>query len=117
MTTELTAAERRTLRARAHRLQPVVTIGNAGLTPAVEREIEANLKRHELIKVRAGGEDRHARDALLSAICAATGAQPVQSVGRILVVYRKRPPEEEKPAKQRARRKTPRRTKRSYQKQ
>lgn len=117
MTAELTPAERRTLRARAHHLQPVVTVGNAGLTPEVEREIEANLRSHELIKIRAAGEDRHAREALLSAICGATGAQPVHSIGRILVIYRKRPPGEEKPVKRRPRPKAPRRTKRSYQKQ
>jgi RNA-binding protein len=43
---ELTPAQRRDLRARAHHLQPVVMIGDAGLTPEVIREIEANLKSH-----------------------------------------------------------------------
>ena len=112
---DLTSAERRALRARAHHLRPVVMIGEAGLTPEVAREIDANLKSHELIKIRVLGDDRENRDALVAAVCEATGAQPVQHIGKILVVYRSKPPEESKPAKKRTRRKLPRRTKRSYQ--
>jgi RNA-binding protein len=113
---ELTPAQRRDLRARAHHLQPVVMIGDAGLTPEVTREIEANLKSHELIKVRVLGDDREARGALVSAVSEATGAHPVQQIGKILVFYRQRPPEEEKKGpKRRGLRKAPRRTKRSFQ--
>ena len=113
---ELTSAERRALRARAHHLRPVVMIGDAGLTPEVALEIDANLKSHELIKIRVLGDDRTSRDALVAAICEASGAQPVQHIGKILVVYRQKPPgEEAKPAKKRARRKPARRPKRSYQ--
>ena len=92
-------------------------IGDAGLTPEVTREIDVNLKSHELIKIRVLGDERETRDALIEAICQATGAQPVQQIGKILVVYRPKPPEERKPAKRRARKKPPRRTKRSYQMQ
>ena len=91
-------------------------IGDAGLTPEVAREIDASLKSHELIKVRMLGDERGARKALACAICEATGAQPVQHIGKILVVYRPQPAEEAKPAKRSYRRKPPRRTKRSFQK-
>lgn len=112
----LTPAQRRELRAKAHHLQPVVMIGEAGLTPQVMSEIETNLKSHELIKVRVLRDDREVRPALVASICKATGAQPVQGIGKILVIYRARPPEEQKkPAMRRPRRKAPRRTKRSYQ--
>lgn len=115
-TKQLTPTQRRELRAKAHRLPPVVMIGEAGLTPQVVAEIETAIKSHELIKVRVLGDDRRARAALLASICEATGAQPVQSIGKILVVYRPRPPEAQKPpAARRARRKVPRKTKRSYQ--
>ena len=53
---ELTSAQRRTLKSVAHHLEPVVIIGDAGLTPAVLREINVHLKSHELIKVRVTGE-------------------------------------------------------------
>jgi RNA-binding protein len=113
---ELTPAQRRELKARAHHLQPVVMIGDAGLTPEVAREIEASLKAHELIKVRVLGDDREARMDLVTAICGETGAKAVQQVGKILVFYRPRPAEESPaPKRRRAVRKGPRRTKRSFQ--
>ena len=114
---DLTPAERGVLRARAHHLQPVVMIGDAGLTARVLREIDANLKSHELIKIRVLGDDRHARDALMAAICAAADASAVQRIGKMLVIYRPGPPgEEKKVRKRRSARKAPRRTKRSFQK-
>ena len=114
---EMTSAKRRALRARAHHLQPVVMIGDAGLTPPVLREIETNLRSHELIKIHARGDDRHARDTLFSAICEATAANAVQQIGKMLVIYRPRPPEEKKKVmKRRPARKAPRKTKRSFQK-
>jgi len=91
---ELTPAERRDLRARAHRLEPVVSVGQQGLTPAVLREIDVSLKAHELIKVRVFA-DRTVRVALLERICAELGAAPVQHIGKLLVVWRPAP---EKPA-------------------
>jgi putative YhbY family RNA-binding protein len=113
--TELTSADRRALRARAHHLRPVVMIGNDGLTPAVTREIDVNLKSHELIKIRMMGDGRETRETLAHAICEATDATVVQHIGKILVVYRPKPPEERKAAPRRARRKAPRKTKQSYQ--
>ena len=113
---QLTPAQRRDLKARAHHLQPVVMIGDSGLTPEVAREIEANLKAHELIKVRVLGDDRQARMDLVSAICEETGASPVQQIGKILVFYRQRPAQDEKaPKRRRSVKKGPRRTKRSFQ--
>lgn len=92
---ELTPVERRALRARAHHLQPVVMIGEAGLTPAVLKEVDAHLKSHELIKIRVLGDDRQQRKALIDEICRRLDAAPVQRVGKILVVYRPRPGSDE----------------------
>jgi putative YhbY family RNA-binding protein len=88
---ELTPAERRALRARAHPLHPIIMIGEAGLTPSVMKEIDLALKSHELIKIRVLGDDRDARAAMMEEICAALGANPVQQIGKILVVFRPRP--------------------------
>ena len=112
---QLTPAERKTLRARAHHLHPVVMIGADGLTETVLREIDANLKSHELIKVRVLGDEREQREALLQRICEEANAAPVQSIGKLLVIYRPKPAEAEKKKKRRAMRKPPRRTKRSFQ--
>jgi len=91
----LTPAERRALRARAHALHPVVMIGEAGLTPAVLKEVDIALKSHELIKIRVLGDDRERREALIGEICAALDAAPVQQIGKMLVVFRPRPQAEE----------------------
>jgi len=88
----LTSAERRALKARAHALNPIVMIGGSGLSPAVLVDIERNLRHHELIKIRVLNTGRDARDALLSMICEQVGAQPVQHIGKTLVVYREKPP-------------------------
>lgn len=90
----LTPSDRRELKARAHALKPVVMIGNDGLTPSVIAEINRALKSHELIKIRVAGDDRDARAAALVEICTQTGAEPVQHIGKILVVFRMNPPEE-----------------------
>ena len=132
--TPLSPDQRRTLKARAHHLEPVVIIGDAGLTPAVIREIDVHLKSHELIKIRVAGDDRDARAGLFDTICDALSASPVQHIGKTLIVFRPKPPKSAKtkgarrtggngrkgaaemPSKRKhAARKGSRRTKRSYQ--
>lgn len=87
----LTPADRKALRARAHHLDPVVMIGEGGLSRAVLAEADRALGAHELIKIRVLGEDRAQRQALLTEICSALGCTAVQSIGKLLVVYRPRP--------------------------
>jgi RNA-binding protein len=88
----LSPAERRALKARAHALEPVVRVGDKGLTPAVLAEIDRALAAHELIKVRVQAE-RGDRTGILDEICARSNASAVQHIGKMLVVYRPRPPE------------------------
>lgn len=85
---KLTPVERSALRAEAHGLKPVVMIGEAGLTPAVMKEIELGLDAHGLIKVRVFGDDREARVTMYDTICEQLGAAPVQHIGKLLVLYR-----------------------------
>jgi RNA-binding protein len=86
----LSAAERKELKARAHQLEPIVMIGTKGLTDEVVKEVDVALKAHELIKVRAAGLEREQRDDALKALCQRTGAESVQSIGKVFVIYRKR---------------------------
>jgi len=95
----LNSADRRSLRARAHALKPVVIVSGAGLSGSVVAEIERCLQSHELIKIRVLEYDRRHREDLLAQICEGTGASPVQHIGKILVVYREKP---EPPAAKRA---------------
>ena len=83
----LSPAERQKLKGRAHKLDPVVIIGADGLSAAVISEIDRALESHELIKVRVNA-DRDERESMLAEICAKTGAQPVQHIGKIFVLFR-----------------------------
>lgn len=76
------------LKARAHHLNPVVMIGQKGLTEAVIQETDTALRAHELIKVRVLGDDRQERIEICEALCAETGAQLVQHIGKLLILYR-----------------------------
>lgn len=80
--------QRRALRARAHALDPVVSIADNGLAEAVLKEIEVCLNAHELIKIRVYSDDRELREAYLRDICARLDAAPVQHIGKLLVIWR-----------------------------
>lgn len=95
----LDPAVRRALRAKAHHLDPVVSIGNHGLTPAVLHEIDVNLLAHELVKLRVHDDDRGEREMLLARICDALDAAPVQHLGKVLIIYRERIDQEEPASK------------------
>jgi RNA-binding protein len=83
------SAERKALKARAHKLDPVVQIGSKGVTEEVLAEIDRALKAHGLIKVRAGSLDRDQRDRALVSIIEKTKAEQVQQVGKVFVLFRK----------------------------
>jgi RNA-binding protein len=76
------------LRGLAHNLNPVVMIGNNGLTENVLKEIDASLNAHELIKVQVAGDDRAGRKAIYAEISEKTQALAVHHIGKQLVFYR-----------------------------
>jgi RNA-binding protein len=86
----LTPTERKALKAKAHKLDPVVHIGAKGMTDEVVAEIDRALHAHELIKVRAASLDRHAREEAFGRIAEKTRAEPVQHIGKVFVLFRKK---------------------------
>lgn len=72
-----------------------MTVGQAGLTDAVVTEIDRALTAHELIKVKILA-DRIARAEIAEAIRARTDAAQVQSVGKVVVLWRPKPEEPER---------------------
>jgi putative YhbY family RNA-binding protein len=110
---DITAEQRRALRARAHALNPVVAISQNGLSESVLNEIARSLESHELIKIRVFNDEREVREQFLATICEQLGAAPVQHIGKLLVIWRPMP--ESKVLKPRSSRTEPRRSKRSFQ--
>ncbi len=86
----LSEKQRKHLRRLAHPLDPIVMLGNAGLTDAVANELERALSAHELVKVSARVGDRAVRNAALAALAKRTASEIVQRVGNVGVFYRRR---------------------------
>ena len=91
---QLTPAQRKEHRSSAHHLDPVVLIGGGGLTPAVEKEIDAALSAHGLIKVRVMSDERPARESMFAQLADTLNAAPIQHIGKLLVLWRPIPPRE-----------------------
>jgi RNA-binding protein len=83
----------------SHPLNPAVTVAEKGLTENVQLEIEAALKAHSLIKIKFSGYDKSNKQRLLSDICQTYGAELVQLIGHIGIVYRPKPPKKQAPLK------------------
>lgn len=85
---QISSSQRRFLRGLAHSLNPVVMIGQQGLTPSVVKEVKLSLEHHELIKIRVLGDDRELREQWLTQLCEELEAAPVQHLGKLLVLFK-----------------------------
>ena len=84
----MTSSRRRSLRAQAHHLRPIVQIGQAGLTEGVISATQAALEQHELIKVSINGESPTERKSGAIALGQKTGSHVVQVIGRVIILFR-----------------------------
>ncbi|MDH4275571.1 MAG: ribosome assembly RNA-binding protein YhbY [Gammaproteobacteria bacterium] len=84
----LTSSQVRHLRGLAHKLKPVVSVGQAGASEAVALELDAALEHHELLKVKIHTGERDVMHQIAAALAQRTGAQVVQTIGRVVVMYR-----------------------------
>lgn len=87
----MTAAQKKQLKARGHFLKSIVATGQLGLSANVLAAIDLALTDHELIKIRLNSDDRADRNTQAAQICSVTGAELVQLIGKIAIVYRKNP--------------------------
>ena len=94
---QLTPSERKVHRANAHHLDPVIMIGNDGLSAAVIKETELALNAHGLIKIRVLGDDRNQRELMFHTLADQLNAAPIQHIGKLLVLWRPQPEKEKKP--------------------
>ena len=86
---KLKTIDRKSLRAIAHELKPVIIVGEKGLTETVIGEVERALGDHELIKVKLASNERDERAEIVEAILSATGATQVQLIGKVLVLLKR----------------------------
>ena len=85
----LTQNQKKHLRRLGHGLQPVVLIGQQGLTPAVVAETGSSLAAHELLKVKARVGDRDLRAGILSDLAERTASELIQTIGNVGLFYKK----------------------------
>lgn len=86
----LSEKQRKYLRGLAHGRDPIVMVGQGGLSDAVTRELDSALTSHELVKVRARVGDRGDRDRILAELATQTGSELVQRIGNVGVFFRAR---------------------------
>lgn len=85
----LRESQKKFLRGLGHQLSPILSIGAAGLTEAVQKEFDSAIAHHELIKVKVRLGDRALRDETIAALCAAGSAELVTRIGNVALVYRR----------------------------
>ena len=90
MQPQLTSADRRRLRGKAQLLEPVLKVGRNGVTSLFLASVDAELTRHELIKIKFVDfkEDKH---ELAEKVAQETGSALVQVVGHVAVFFRPKP--------------------------
>ena len=81
------------LRKLGHELQPLLSTGNAGVTPGFLAELDSTLDHHELLKIRVRSSDRDARDEMIREISVASRAELVQRIGNVALLWRPNPDE------------------------
>jgi RNA-binding protein len=87
----LSASQKRYLRSLAHDLDPVILVGQKGITPSLIAEFDGALAHHELVKVKLAGADREDRAEAIEALAGATKSEPVQAIGRVACFFRRNP--------------------------
>ena len=85
----LSPSQRRYLRSLAHDLNPVILLGAKGATAAVVKELDLALTHHELIKVKLSGGDKDERTTQVDTLLQGTGAENVQQIGHVAVLFRR----------------------------
>ncbi len=85
----LSAADKKQYRAIAHNLNPIIIVGDKGLSEGLNEELDRALNDHELIKVKVAIGDRDDRKAIIEELVSNSHAELVQVIGKIAVLLRK----------------------------
>lgn len=86
----LTGKNRSYLRAEANQLDPIVHVGKDGITDSVIEQLDEALEDHELLKLRILESTGRTTRSAAEELATATGAEVVQVIGGIAVLFRQR---------------------------
>ena len=84
----ISSKQKRSLRALAHSLKPVVHIGKDGLNSNVLHNVHQSLEAHELIKVQVLKTCPNPLLELALDIAHHTHSDVVQTIGKTIILYR-----------------------------
>ncbi len=84
----LTSKQRKALKSKAHHLNPVIRVGQNGISEGVIQETDNALSTHELIKVQIQHSDREERLKGGALLAEKTGAELVHHIGKVFILYR-----------------------------
>lgn len=84
----LSQDQKKRFRTIAHHLKPVVMIAEKGISEGVLAELERALEDHELIKLKINVLLREDKQTIIQQVCEQTGAELVQTIGKVAVLYR-----------------------------
>ncbi len=86
----LTNTEKRDLKARAQRLEPVVKLGHGGMSEAFLQSLDTALTQHGLVKMKFS-DHKEEKKTLIPQMAEHTGSALVMQVGNVAVFYRPKP--------------------------
>ena len=76
------------LRTIGHKLKPVVTVADKGITDGVMSEIKRALTDHELVKISVRCADRTAKREMIDTVVTRTGSELIQTIGHVALLYK-----------------------------
>lgn len=85
----ITTKQRAFLRGLGNALDPVMQIGKDGIGENSLETINGLLEARELVKVRVLKNCDYSPKEIMIEICEKTGADPVQVIGGIILIYRR----------------------------
>ncbi|MCW4151438.1 ribosome assembly RNA-binding protein YhbY [Halomonas sp. 18H] len=87
----LSQAQKKAFRSIGHHLNPVVTVSENGVSDNLLAELDRALNDHELIKVKLALPERDERAAMLEELINHSQSEPVQTIGKMALLYRRNP--------------------------
>lgn len=85
----INSKQRATLRSMCNTLPALYQVGKGGVTPAVTEQLDGALEANELIKVTVLETCETSAKETLSILSERLRAEPVQSIGRKICLYRR----------------------------